>query len=284
MTMENQAPRRSYLPAVALLFLLAWTYLPVFARLVTTWSTDSDYSHGYFVIPIAALLLWNRRDAMPASSGPSLAGLLLLGAGLGAWLTGVIVNIPPVEQFSLLPTLAGVVWVLCGTGRLRWALPAIAYLVFMIPLPYSLAIARAGQLQHVAASSAAYLLQAFGIPALATGNLIELEKETLDVAYACSGLQMMIAFLAVTTAIAMMSNFYWLGKVVLVLSAIPIAIVCNILRITITAIAYQYFSGDAVRLFFHDLGGLIFIPIAIALALLEIYLFEHSFPVVRTDG
>lgn len=221
---------------------------------------------------------------MPANRGPSFWGLGLLAVGLIAWLAGVLVNIPPVEQFSLLPSLAGLIWSLGGFRLLRWAAPALVYLIFMIPLPYSLAIARAAQLQRLAALAAAYLLQTMDIPAFAEGNLIELEKETLDVAYACSGLQMMIAFLAVTTAIAMLSRYSWLGKVVLILSAVPIAILCNVLRITTTALAYQYLSGDAVRLMFHDLGGLIFIPIAIGLALLEILLFERSFPVVKAHG
>ncbi|MFO0947401.1 MAG: exosortase/archaeosortase family protein [Planctomycetota bacterium] len=266
------------LPWLLLPLTLLWTYSSVFFRLIHTWTTDPDYSHGFLVLPVALYIAWSRRSSRPALEGPAVGSLGLIGISLVVWLAGVVFNIPPLEEFSLLGSIAGVLWLLGGKKFLVWSLPSVFYLVFMIPLPYTLAVARAAQLQRFAAASAAYLLQACGIPALADGNVIQLERETLDVAYACSGLQMMIAFLAVTTAIAFLSNYRWLGKMLLSLSAIPIAIACNTLRILITAIGFQIFPSEAVRLFVHDFGGLFFIPLAIGLAYLEIHLFERSFP------
>ena len=95
---------------------------------------------------------------------------------------------------------------------------------------------------------------------------------------------MIIAFLAVTAAIALLTNYSRLGKFVIMLSAVPIAVICNILRITATGIFCQYFEGAKVRLFFHDFGGYIFVPIAIALAILGIRLFERAFPRIVPKG
>src|SRR5690606_18752901 len=106
--------------------------------------------------------------------------------------------------------------------------------------------------------------------AFAEGNIIQTVVGPLDVAYACSGLQMMVAFLAVTYAFAVLSNYPMSGKVAIFLSAIPIAVVCNILRITATGIAYQFFDTENVRRVFHDFGGLLLVPIAISLVFLAV--------------
>lgn len=270
---------------IAFLFvpLIAWTYFPVLARLVETWSSDPDYSHGYFILPIALYIAWTRRGSLPETLEPGTAGLVVLVGGIAAWLAGVLFNIPPIQEFSFLVTLGGLAWLLFGRGFFLWSLPLLAFLIFMIPLPYSVAVAQAAPLQRFAASAAAYLLQALGIPAWADGNLIQLENQTLGVAYACSGLQMVIAFLAVTSAIALLSDFTWLGKLVVIGSALPIALICNVLRITLTALGYLFFDGERIRLLFHDFGGLVFIPVAIGMALGGIAWFERVFPPVQSS-
>lgn len=262
----------------ALVALLIWAYWSVFSTLVLRWSQVPDYSHGFFVIPFAGLLAYHRRGFMPREFRSSLYGIGLLLVGLAARTVGTLFTVEPIEQFSLLISLAGIVWALGGWAFLRWSAPVLAFLIFMIPLPYSVAVARAAQLQRITALGASYLLQALGIPAFADGNIIQTVVGPLDVAYACSGLQMMVAFLAVTYAFAVLSRYPITGKLAIFLSAIPIAVVCNILRITATGVGYQFFDNDTVRHLFHDFGGLVFVPAAVGLVFLGIFLFERSFP------
>lgn len=246
--------------------------------MVSTWVNDPDYSHGFFILPLAAYIAWQRRDSLPADIRPSWMGFGLVLVGLAAKGIGVFFTILPVEQFSLLVVIAGSVWFLGGPGLLRWSMPMLLLLALMIPLPYSVAVAQAAPLQRFGADCAAYLLQAAGIPALAEGNTIRLERERLNVAYACSGLQMTVAFLAVSYSIALLTDATLIGKIVITLSAVPIAVFCNVLRIAGTGIAYQFFDSAKVRAGVHDLAGFIFIPVAIAALLAGMALFERIFP------
>lgn len=261
-----------------MLVLLIWAYWSVITTLVQRWTEVPDYSHGYFVIPLAVYMLYHRRRSVPTQLAPSWNGVAVVLAGLTLRVMGTAFTIEPIEHFSLLICLAGLVWSFGGWKLLRWSLPVLVFLGFMIPLPYSVAVARAAQLQRLTAIGASFLLGVLGIPAFAEGNIIQTVVGPLDVAYACSGLQMMVAFLAVTYAFAVLSDYPITGKLAIFLSAVPIAMLCNVLRITATGVGYQYFDDETVRRLFHDFGGLIFIPTAVGLVFVGVYLFERSFP------
>ena len=158
-----------------------------------------------------------------------------------------------------------------------WAWPMVFFLLFMIPLPHSLATFLSAPLQIMGAGGSTYLLQTIGVPALVEGTSISLENATLNVAFACSGLQMIISFGAVCTAIALISSYAWPGKLAIALSAIPVAIGCNILRITLIAWAERFELVPPKEL--HDAGGILIVPVTVGLVLLGIYLFERCFPV-----
>ena len=280
----NGDRKRTLLLVLGLAAIFVWTYLPVLTEMVSAWHSHPDYSHGFFVIPMALILAWHRRDQFPRHVRPSWAGVPLLVLGLLIELTGRLLDVAPLRHGSLILSLAGVVWTVGGRHMLWWAAAPIGYLIFMVPLPYRIAVVHASELQRLAATGAVYLLQTLGIPAIALGNIVELERESLEVAYACSGLQMTVAFLAVTSAMALLSSFHWTGKVAIIVTGIPIAISCNILRITATGLAFQWFEAARVRTFFHDLGGFVLIPLAVGMVFAEIYLFERCFPRLQHRG
>lgn len=254
------------------------SYGAVFADLIHTWFYDPDYSHGVFVIPVTAYIMYARRRSMPRTLYFSWAGAALFAFGLLLRILGIALSVVPLEHFSLLCVIAGVVWMLGGGALFRWSLPGLIYLLFMVRLPHFLAVRWSQPLQAFSAKSAAYLLQTMGIASLAEGNVIQLENERLDVAFACSGLQMMVAFMAVTAAMALLSEFPLLGRLALFLTAIPIAMFCNTIRIAATAIGFRFFEAASVRGVVHDFGGFAFIPIAIGLVMLELWLFNKAFP------
>jgi len=125
----------------------------------------------------------------------------------------------------------------------------------------------------VAAISSTWTLQLLGIPALREGSKIAIDQLDLDVADACSGLRMATIFGAMTVAMAMMINRPWWDRLAILLSAIPVALFTNVIRITVTALLYMAFpESEAVHSAVHDWAGLAMMPIAMGILWLELQL------------
>src|SRR5262249_62161946 len=114
---------------------------------------------------------------------------------------------------------------------LPWSWPAIAFLFFMIPLPWRVELALGGPLRRAATVASTYVLQTLGQPAYAEGSIIHVEGGQIGVVDACNGLGMLMMFFAFATAVAILSRRSWVDRVLLVLSAIPIALAVNVVRI-----------------------------------------------------
>jgi exosortase len=206
---------------------------------------------------------------------PSNWGLLLIALGTSFQLLGGYIRLNSCEGFSLLPYLAGVALLLGGKPMLKWAWPSIAFLIFMIPLPWRIEKAMGPPLQYVATLASTYTLQTIGFMAFSEGNVIQLNEARIGVVEACSGLSMLITFIALSAGMAIVVKRPLLDKIVLVLSAIPVALVANIARITLTGILHETVGGHVADKFYHDLAGWVMIPFALVLYWLEIWVFSH---------
>jgi exosortase len=274
--------RRAWVLGSILVAAFVFAFFAPIASMVHTWWSIPDYSHGFFVLPVALYLGWNRRDRLPTRGRPApVIGLTLVALAVGVSLFGTLSHVRPLAQYPIVIAAAGMALVIGGRRLFYWSIPMIAYLLFAIPLPHSLATNLSLPLQHLGARGAAYLLETAGVPALADGTLIELENAQLNVAFACSGLQMIISFGAVCTAIALLSNYSLIGKLLITASAIPIAISCNILRITLISWAHRYELAPPKEL--HDAGGILIVPVTIGLVFLGMFLFERCFPRVAEE-
>jgi exosortase len=176
--------------------------------------------------------------------------------------------LPWLEAASLVLMLLGIA-VLCG-GRplLRWAAPSIAFLLFMIPLPYRVETAMSHPLQRASTLASTFLLQMIGLPALAEGNVIVLNDVRIGVEVACSGLTMMMSFFALSSALALIIKRPVVDRIVILLSAAPIALAANVIRITITGILHETAGSELADKVFHDWAGWLMMPIALGLLLL----------------
>ena len=129
---------------------LAWAYAPSFAGLIDRWRRDDNYTHGFFVLPIAIAILWQRRskldDAAIAPSWWGLAPLAVLLAGR-AWLFEQNEQWFESATIPLAATFTAIA--VGGRGMLRWAWPALAFSCFMIPLPPRFNTLLAGPLHQV---------------------------------------------------------------------------------------------------------------------------------------
>lgn len=256
---------------------LVWAYGGSLMGLVSRWWNEPDYVYGFLVVPFALTLLWLRRSRMPQTAHGSLWGLAFLGLAAAMRFAAAYFQYSLVDPLSLVPCLAGITLLALGWDGLRWAWPAIVYLVFMVPLPGFLASLLSQPLQQIGASTSTYMLQTLGVPAVARGTVIGLSHSDLGVEEACSGLRMLMLFLAVCTAAALVMHRDPWQRAILVLSSAPIAVIANVLRITITGILYETSGPEWAEIVFHDLAGWLMMPLAVVLSWLEMGLLTMLF-------
>ncbi len=262
--------QRLLVPGVLAMILL-WAFAPTLAELAHRWSSDPEYSHGYLVPLFAVVLLYLRRDRCTGiTASSSWWGLVLIGLGAALRFAADYLYMDWLDAASLLPCVAGLALLLGGKEAFLWAWPAIAFLGFMIPLPFRLQIALAHPLQRIATLASTYGLQTLGLPALSEGNVIQINETRIGVVEACSGLSMLVIFFALSTAFAFLVQRPLWQKLVLVVSAIPIALIANITRITVTGIMHETVGHKAADLVFHDLAGWLMMPFALVLLWLEL--------------
>jgi exosortase len=255
---------------------LAWAYSASFAALFDRWRRDDNYSHGFFVLPIAAAILWRRRGRLDglalAPSRWGIAGLVALLASR-AWMFER--NDQWLESATIPMAAALVALALGGRGLLGWAWPAIAFSCFMLPLPSRLNTALAAPLQSLATLGSVTLLQATGLPVISEGNVIVVGGERLEVARACNGLSMLLSFATLVASMVALVSRPARERVALLLSIVPAALLCNILRIAATAWA-THLAGHPVEAV-HDWAGLAMMPAALALLWLEVRVLSWVF-------
>lgn len=256
--------------------ILIWSYLPNLVDLSETWSNDSNYTHGYLVIPIALAIFWSRPN-VGGKSTPSTFSLVVSSALLvlllgfrtlmyewsNQWL----------ETVTLIPAVACLVWIYGGRPLLMRAWPAILFLIFLLPLPRNLNNLVSLPLQRLATMGSGFVLQLTGIWAIPEGNVINLNTgkglERLEVATVCNGLSMLMSLAAVVMATIAMTPMPLWKRLVFLASVLPIALFSNILRIVVTGWGYYLFGGEHTRKLAHDWAGFLMMPVALGLVFIE---------------
>jgi exosortase len=268
-TSIGAAGRAAIVATVALVAALGWSFRSSFYYLAQFWIKDSNYSHGWLIAPFALVILWQRRQALEQiTPRANIAGFVAL-AGLLALRAYLYEQNEQWAEAALIPLVVAALILAVGGWRvLRWSLPAVIYLFFMIPLPPRFNELLASPLQTVATLGAVQVLRVLRLPVLSEGNVIYIGAQHLEVAEACRGLSMMLSFAALITLMVILVGRPIWERVVLVLSIIPIALFCNIIRISVTAVAYWYKNQEVHTV--HDAAGLAMMVLALVLVLLEL--------------
>jgi len=241
-----------------LLILMCLLYGHVAANLVRQWIADPNYSHGFFVPLGCGLLLWtNRKSWMAMSPRPSDSGLLLVVAAMGMLVVGSLGAEIFLPRASLVVLLGGLLvyfagWPMFGAVKAPWLA-----LFLMIPLPVLVFNEFAFPLQLLASRLACALLDVLQIPVLREGNIIMLPSMSLDVVEACSGLRSLMSLITVAVLYGLFfERRAWMRSLVILL-AVPVAMLANALRIVLTALLARYVNAQLAEGFFHALSGVV---------------------------
>jgi exosortase len=272
---------RRPVPSLSLLLLtiaiVIWAYWSTLAEVTDRWANDPQYSHGFLVPLFSCYLLWTRRGQLAAADlGPRWWGLGIVALAVVARLVSHFIYQPWLDTGSFLICLAGLAAAAGGRRSLVWSAPAILFLVFMLPLPYRFQTMLGGSLQRVATIASTYALQTLGVPAVAEGNVILLTNTRLGVIEACNGLSMLLTFFALATAVAILAQRTLAEKVVVFLSAVPIAILANVARITATGLLYEGSHDRLARVVFHDMAGWLMMPLALGMLFVVLFVLGRT--------
>ena len=275
----SSVDRRHVVFALVAVALALLVYGPILYYMVEHWNTVADYSHGFLIAPLALYFAWERQPRLRrARIEPSWWGLAPLALSTLTLVVGRLGVELMNMRVSFVLALMGIVLLLLGRHVFRILAFPLFFLFLMVPLPQSLVNVVAFPLQLTAADWAVDLLYYLRIPALREGNIIHLPNTALYVAEACSGLRSLMALVTLGVVFAYFFRKSWGERILIVLSAIPIAIVVNALRVTITGVLTYRFGEKAAEGAIHEFQGLITFSAAFVLLLTEAWLLTKLWP------
>lgn len=254
-----------------------WSYWPNLQNLWGIWQRSDEYSVGILVPFLAVYVLWSRRDEI---SRVPVKPAILSGAAAfiiaqGFRIFGLYFMYGSAMRFSIGVSIAGLVLLLFGWKIFRKAFTVLLFLFLMLPWPNRVEAAIANPLQRWATSSALFCLEVLGYGATREGNIIHIGDTSVAVAEACNGLRMITAFLVICALVALVINKEWWKKFLILASALPIALLCNTVRLAITAIAFTKLDGEQWQSTFHDFGGYAMMPLALLIVVGELWFLDN---------
>ncbi|MFD3191564.1 VPLPA-CTERM-specific exosortase XrtD [Sedimentitalea sp. HM32M-2] len=239
-----------------------------------------EYSHGPLIPVLSALLFLRQLKDFPPQPGPKpdrWPGVALVAVSLVFGALGILANIDDIVAYALILWVGGLLLVSFGwrTGRHFW--PPVLHLVYMLPLPGVIYYKVSTSLQFLSSEMGVWFLQILSVPVFLDGNIIDLGVTKLHVAEACSGLRYMFPILSFSYIFAVLYRGPMWQKAVLLISAVPIAILMNSIRIAVAGIIVQHYGLDWLEGFTHFFEGwVIFLScIAILFFLAWLMLFLH---------
>ncbi len=242
--------------------------------IVHRWLTDGSWSHG-FLIPLFSLYFINQAkgEILNLQTRPNYLGLFFLVCGIVFYPFNIVhLQYGYLRPIGMIATLGAIVLFLGGWSLVKYMWLPVGFLVFAVPLPQRYYVGLTMPMRHLAAKVAAALLNLVGqMEAAASGVVINVIykgqrlEPPLNVAEACSGMRLLMAFLALGVAMAYLHYRPIWQRLVLLASTIPIAILCNIVRVTVTGFIYVLIHPRYAQGIYHDFLGMAMLPLAFGL-------------------
>jgi exosortase len=314
-------PAAKHLPRIlAITAALAFTYATVLAKLSHDWWTDENYSHGLLIPVIIGFILWSQRErlARNARRPATVWGLAAVSCALLALWAGTAGAELYMQRTSLVLILAGTILYFWGFKLLRLLVVPLFLLLLAIPIPAIIFNKIAFPLQLFASRCAVSAMTLFDIPVLRQGNVIELmplgarETKKLEVVEACSGIRSLMTLVTLAVVFAYfthprgdsgsddkprgpsdtgsraariassLKSFGFWRSAIIVLSAVPIAIFTNALRVSGTGILARYYGTQVADGFFHTFSGWVIYVVASLMLFAVGWLLDRAIRTRRT--
>lgn len=251
----------SYL-VVAFIGIIVAFYYDTFKWLVDSWMNNVYYSHGFIVPIISGYIIWKmRKDLINIERKESQEGLVIFVEGMILQGVAILYGIRFASGLSLVITIFGIILYMYGWKFANKVKFPILFLLLAVPLPFIDVVTP--PIQSFSAVAASNLANMFGTPTSIDGLVLKTQAGSFEVALECSGMKSIISLLTLSVVYAFMLEGGSLMKSTVILSAVPLAIMGNILRIVLTLIVANTYGKDSTMTYFHDFSDVILFGIVV---------------------
>jgi exosortase len=256
------------------LIAFSWSYLIGLIDLWELWQKSDEYSSGLLVPFLTIYVLWSRRRQIAECRIKPCVwwGMFAFLGAQAVRFLGLFFMYNSAERLSIILTVGALVLLLFGWQLCRKVATILLFLCLMLPLPNQVQAIVAQPLQRWATSSAVFCLETVGYEVMHEGNIIHIGESSVAVAEACNGLRMVTAFFVISGLVVLLVKRAWWEKLIVLLSSLPIALLCNTVRLSVTAVFFTILEGEHWEQIFHDFGGYAMMPLALAAVVAELWL------------
>ncbi len=237
-------------------------YYNTFGWLIGSWINNEYYSHGLLVPLISGYIIWNmRKELAGVEKKPDQAGLALFAGGMMLQGIGALYTVRFLSGISLIVTISGIILYLYGREFVKKIKFPLLFLLLMVPLPFVDMVAPPAQ--SVSAVASANVANLIGIPVQRDGLVLNIPTGSFEVGLPCSGLRSIISLLTIAIIFAFMLEGGMPMKFMIVISAVPLALAGNIMRIVSVLSVANTYGQEAAMNYFHDFSSLLLFSIAL---------------------
>lgn len=241
-----------------LFILLLVLYMPILPDMYHELFRYNNNSHGILVPFIFLYFIWKLRKTIQWSDiRPSYFGGAVLIGSLLLYVVGLIGGIKVISRLCFVSTLIGLIWFNFGSQFFRKIAFPLCFLFFMVPIPVAIIGLISFPLQLNVTNISYTIISSLGIAVLQEGNILHFVNTSLEVAEACSGIRSLVAYIMLGYLFAYLSSLSYTCKMLLFLIAIPLSIIVNVVRVTVTGLMAHFFGGHIARGFLHEFSGLL---------------------------
>jgi len=257
----NTEKRLFWFPVISLSFVFL-CFFPSLSRLWEAWQAD-EYSHGPLIPLLALLIGWHRLAEKQPEIKSSWSGVPVLLFGFALMAISRLSAFEPPAHYGFVVALVGIALASFGKSLALTLAPSFVYLFFAIPLPRLIYVALSAEMQLWSSSLGVLVLQILNISVFQEGNVIDLGGYKLQVVEACSGLRYLFPLMSFSFLMALLYNDRMWKRVVLFLSAIPLTIGMNALRIALVGITVNQWGTSMAEGLLHDFEGWVIFSICV---------------------
>jgi exosortase D (VPLPA-CTERM-specific) len=241
-------------------------------RFLVGYFRQPEYSHGYLIPAITLFFLWQRRHAILAerTTGSSW-GIALAVLAMLVFIAGLMAFMVRLAAISFVIFLLAAGYASLGNRAMRRVLLPVLFLLVALPLPGIVFVWLSTDLQLISSHLGGWMLQTVGVSVFVGGNIIDLGVYQLQVAEACSGLRYLLPLLAFAVLCAWLMRAPWWMRGLMVLSAVPLTVVLNSVRIAMTGLFVEYGSIHLAEGFMHLFEGWVVFLVALSVLFAEMW-------------